>query len=350
MSGTEPEDTRGRRTRRPTRADVARLAGVSAPVVSAVVNPNNRNNVGVGAATRERVLAAVRELGYVPNLVARSLAGGRSNVISLFTYEAVFPAESENFFHEFFVGIEQEADAQGYSLLLVTSSRDASGARAIYVDGRNSLQLADGAIIFGGHHATDELSLLHRDRFPFVHIGRRHIDQGEISYVAADYVAGARAATDQLIALGHRRIAFASTELPADAARERKAGFLASMESAGLDPVVIPLRKVDLLARIRELGLTAVVLETVRDSRTLHRAATEAGLAIPVDLSLVSLGGQTGDRAGIPISGLTIPRREMGRLAVRHLIQVLDDPTGPPVQSIVEHTEEYEATVAPPRS
>lgn len=350
MSESEPEGTRGRRTKRPTRADVARLAGVSAPVVSAVVNPNNRNNVGVSAATRERVLAAVRELGYVPNLVAQSLAGGRSNVISLFTYEAVFPAESENFFHEFFVGIEQEADAQGYSLLLVTSSRDANGARAIFVDGRNSLQLADGAIIFGGHRATDELSLLHRDGFPFVHIGRRHIDDGEISYVAADYVAGAQAATAQLIGRGHRRIGFASTELPADAAKERKAGFLAAMASADLDPVVIPLRQVDLLSQIRAHELTAVVFETIQEARALHRAATADGMSVPNDLSLVSLGGQTGDRAGTPISGLTIPRREMGRLAVRHLVQLLNDPTSPPVQSVVEHTEEYEATIAPPRS
>ena len=339
--------------RRATRADVARLAGVSGPVVSAVVNgPNSHSNVGASAETRERVWAAVRELGYTPNRVAQRLAGGRNRVISVFTYDPVFPAESENFYHEFFVGIEQEADAQGYNLMLMTSSRDEAGKRAIYVDGRNSLQIADGAVILGGHHATSELGQLVHDEFPFVHVGRREVPGAEISWVAVDYADCARSATQRLIDAGHHRIAFASTELPGDAAKERQVGFLAAVADAGLDNIltpILPSRRGNLLDLVLEHQATAVVLETLTEARALYRSASEHGLEIPADMSLVSLGGLATARPGPQISGLAIPRRAMGRQAVQTLIRLVEDPTVAPLQSMLDPEEEFETTLAPPR-
>lgn len=346
-------DPKGSRShRRPTQADVARLAGVSVPLVSAVVSGSpGSSSIGASAETRAKVWDAVRTLGYVPNVAARNLAGGSNKLISVFTYDSVFPAESENFYHEFFVGIEQEADALGYSLLLVTSSRDAAGRRAIYVDGANSLQLADGAVILGGHHPTDELARLSRDHFPFVHIGRRDVVGAEINWIGADYESGTVAATAALVDLGHRNIGFAATGLDSPPALERQAGFLRARRELGLAAArtpVIPSRAGDLLDRVLEQRLTAVILETTHEATRLRRTATARGIAVPADLSIISLGGLSREGARPRVARLVIPRREMGRQAVRTLVEVLGDRNGTPRQRLLDCELRLEHTIAPP--
>lgn len=340
--------------RRPTQADVARLAGVSVPLVSAVVsNSPGSSSIGASAETRARVWDAVRTLGYVPNVAARSLANGSNKLISVFTYDAVFPAETENFYHEFFVGIEQEADARGYSLLLVTSSRNADGERAIYVDGTNSLQLADGAIVLGGHHPTDELARLQREGFPFVHVGRREITGGQISYVGADYEGGTVIAARALFDLGHRRIGFASSGLPGSSALERQAGFVRARAELGLEldeAPVIPARQGGLLDQVLANDLSAVILETTGEAQQLVREARARRISVPRDLSVVSLGGLSRTRQRPRVAQLVIPRREMGRQAVAALIELLADRSLPPVQRMLDCELVLESTVAAPAS
>lgn len=347
----DPNPSRPRR--RPTQADVARLAGVSVPLVSAVVSasPGTRT-IGASAESRARIWEAVRSLGYVPNYAARSLAGGSNKLIAVFTYDAVFPAESQNFYHEFFVGIEQEADARGQSLLLVTSSRDPQGRRAIYVDDSNSLQLADGAIILGGHHPTHELARLSRDGFPFVHIGRRNVDDAEISYVGADYHQGTITAARALTELGHRRIGFASTGLDAPAALERREGFEQARHELHLrtaDTPILPSRAGNLLEDIVDHQLTAIILETNDEAKRLRRKAAARGIAVPGQLSMISLGGLARESASPHIARLVIPRREMGRRAVSTLLGLIADPTSGPVQTILPCELKMEHTVMAPR-
>jgi len=342
----------GRPHRRPTQADVARLAGVSVPLVSAVVSgsPGSRT-IGASTETRQRVWDAVRTLGYTPNVAARSLAGGSNKLISVFTYDPVFPAESQNFYHEFFVGIEQEADARGYSLLLVTSSRNAQGDRAIYVDGSNSLQLADGAVILGGHHPTGELARLSHDGFPFVHIGRRDVDGAEISYIGADYEEGTVTATRALVELGHHRIGFAATGIDAPPALERQAGFVRARRELSLtadETPIIPSRSGAVLDHVLSHRLTGVILETTWEANRLRRDATAKGISVPGDLSIISLGGLSRQGSRPRMARLVIPRKEMGRRAVGTLVELLANPSHPPVQQLLPCELRLEHTVAPP--
>src|SRR5262245_48484111 len=110
-----------RPARRPTQADIARLAGVSQATVSVVLNGRD-SDVRISPATRERVLTVIREWGYVANPSARSLAGGRNRIIGVHTFEPVFPTTSVDFYFPFLLGMEQEAADLGYDLLLFTSA------------------------------------------------------------------------------------------------------------------------------------------------------------------------------------------------------------------------------------
>jgi len=124
---------------RPRLKDVALLAGVSTATVSAVVTNNVGTNIRVGAETQQRVWAAVAQLGYVANPAARMLAGGKNCILGIFTYEPLFPFLYNDFFYPFLVGIEQEAESQGYHLLLFTNVTNQNGQRSIYHNDTNLL-------------------------------------------------------------------------------------------------------------------------------------------------------------------------------------------------------------------
>src|SRR5690606_27946057 len=179
-------------------------------VVSAVIRgPQAEAALRVSPPTRERVLAAIQETGYTPNMAARSLASGRNDIIGLFTYDPVFPVESGNYYHPILVGIEDEADRIGHSLLLSNARKD-QGQRAIYHARANSLRVADGVIVLGTTPTTarDELAQLYAEQFPCVIVGRRHLTGAEPSWVAPDYSEGTRRATEALIDRGHTRIGY----------------------------------------------------------------------------------------------------------------------------------------------
>jgi DNA-binding LacI/PurR family transcriptional regulator len=160
-------------TRRPTQADVARRAGVSRGTVSLVLN-NRGGRVLISTATREKVLAAARELGYSPNPVAQMLASGRNRIIGFFTFEETFPYGQEDFHHRYLVGVERSACARDFDLLLFTrGGRDQP--KTIYRAGMNSLRLADGSIFIGTDPDPEGLQRLLEENYPFVLIGRTRI-------------------------------------------------------------------------------------------------------------------------------------------------------------------------------
>jgi DNA-binding LacI/PurR family transcriptional regulator len=314
---------------------VASLAGVSPAVVSAVVNSRPAGNIRVSDTTRERVMQAVRELGYVPNIAARNLARGRNHIIGIFSYESVFPMESMNFYHDFLIGIEEEAEAAGYNLLMFSAARDSDGGRAIYPAGINSLQLADGSVLMGTHERPDEIARLTNEQYPFVIIGRRAFPGA--SYVAADYASGTSDATRALARLGHRRIAYIQGPGEHESTVDRRAGFArARRRAAAADS---PIRTLErdaeagrIVAELVASGTTAMIAESTAIASTLRNAARRRSIRIPQQLSLLDLGGSpVGD--GPPLSTLDIPRREMGREAVRLLLRLLaEKPADGPLQ------------------
>jgi DNA-binding LacI/PurR family transcriptional regulator len=342
------------RQRRPTQADVARLAQVSPAIVSAVINARPAGNIRVSEPTRERVRDAVRQLGYVPNIAARNLAQGRNHILGIFSYESVFPLESMNFYHEFLVGIEEEAETAGYNLLMFSAAKRAGGGRSVYSDGINSLQQADGAVLVGSHERHDEIVQLAGERYPFVIVGRREFPGAEVSFAAADYINGSRAAVRALVDRGHRRIALARGTGEHESAVDRYTGFLQGRAECGLAATQTPIWRVQddvatgpLADQLRAAGVTAVVTESPSLARAVRLAARRAKLKIPQDLSLLDLGGSGVPDLTADVSTLVLPRREMGRQAVQLLLKLLDDPATGPLQSTLPCRIRLTRTVGP---
>jgi DNA-binding LacI/PurR family transcriptional regulator len=347
-----------RRSHRPTQADVARLARVSPAVVSAVINGQHDGGaVRASAQTAQRVMDAVRQLGYAPNVAARSLAGGRNNIIGVFTYEAVFPTNRLNFYHEFLTGIEEATERLDANLLLFTGSHGPGRRRTIYKNGVNSLQAADGAILLGQDEDRQELAALVASGFPAVYIGRRELPAGELSYVNADYAGATTRLVHRCAELGHRRLAMLRGNDDAEAVLARQSGFFAAcqdnpaVESGAVHRVGADGPSPELLRTLRDQGVTCVVTDDASHAESVGEQAADAGLRVPDDLSVASLGDYAGNRpADESITSLLVPRREMGAAAVALLAELLADPrdTTPRHTTLACGLREGR-TLAPPR-
>ncbi|MFE6887429.1 LacI family DNA-binding transcriptional regulator [Streptomyces sp. NPDC057694] len=320
------------RTSRPRQAEVARLAGVSQATVSLVLNAR-RDGKGatISEDTRKRVLDAARSLGYVPDPAARRLAAARNNLLGVFSFTATFPTDVQHSYYPFLVGVEQEAAARGYDLVLFTGS-SSGGAGAAGPDALSRVRLADGCLFLGRHVPRAELKRMVADGFPVVHLGRREELEG-LAWVGADYVSASRDVVSRLAALGHRRIVLVREDDDAPASGDRQEGFLDGLARAGLpggaDAV---LRCADPVAeltadRVRALvadGVSAFVAEET-DTGAAWRATTAAvraaGLSCPEDVSLALLGSPPPDvAAGEPVPmGFDVPRHALGAAAVRLL-------------------------------
>ncbi len=317
--------------KRPRLADVARLTGVSEATVSVVLNNRVGESARVSKETQQRIWDAVRQLGYVANPLARSLAGGRNKIIAVFTFESIFPIDHRDFYYPFLIGIEDEASRQGYDLLLVTSPHDGMGKRHIFNDGVNRLQVADGAILLG-FEIKDEVIALLDEEFPFVFVGRRDSPGDRISYVAADYTTATAEIVDFMVEQGHRRIAYLQSAKMNEASYDRKTGYDHALTQHGYrpDPLLVWIGTPDEFSGKRldtmfAQGATAIIAEDDTLGNRVLDLASDRGLHCPADFSLAVLGDPLSMLAPqYPWTTFTIPRREMGAEAVRLLVNQLD--------------------------
>lgn len=337
--------------KRPTQADIARLAGVSQATVSLVLNERDAS-IRISPATRERVLTVMREWGYVANASARSLAGGRNKIIGVYTFEPVFPTSGVDFYFPFLLGMEQEAADLGYDLLLFTS---AGGERQIFRDGSTRLWHADGALLLGRDPNVEEIERLRDSGYPFVYVGHREVSGPPVSYVAADYAGATKQLTERLFELGHQRVAYARIGNDgAQPSRDREGGFRQATPSQHLAGPVWTLDSVaevdGLVEELQRGGITAVLAEQQLLAEELLVCATRRGLDIPSDLSVVELGDSTGARHdGTPWTGLIVPREQMGRQAMGLLVQLLEAPDSGARSESVRCGFAPGATVGPPK-
>ncbi len=337
---------------RVTQAQVARIAGVSQAIVSLVLNGSD--SVRVSPETRERVERALRETGYTVDIMGRRLRGGTNQILGVFTYESVFPSGVADFYRPFLLGIEEEAEALGFDLLLFTSTGRREGRRRVYERETNRLRIADGCVLLGRHNDPQELSRLVEEKFPFVFIGRRESPAGPVTYVGADYVASTRAVYEWMWRLGHRRIGLLSVADDREATMDRRAGYLAAVRKHRKDPLVIidddPSAALDMAL---DRQVTALLVESAAVADGVKAFAEARGLTVPGDLSLVVLGdsdpSQQPSAHSVPSSDtdwsmFRIPRRDMGAHSVRMLVDLVG---GRAVRSVLLPCELHEgATVS----
>lgn len=342
------------RRRRPTQIDIALHAGVSQSTVSLVLNEDPARSQ-IPAATRQRVLDAIRELGYTANPAARSLKGGRNHVLGLYTFETVFPLDQRDFYYPFLVGVEEQAAESGYDLLLFTSAGWHPG-RSIYAGGVNRLKVADGCVLLGRHIRREDLERLVQEDFPVVFVGRREVAGGDLSYVAADYAAATKTIVRRLAGLGHRRVLYLAAAEDSEPTLDRAEGFRQGIAETGIAHAELTPDPADLdaalLAGWLADGTTAILLEPTEDDRValaLEAAASAAGLSIPGDLS-VALLGDPPSWSATPRdwTRFSIPRTEMARAAVEMLIDMLGERTVRQTRLLPCEQVEGDSVAAPP--
>lgn len=304
--------------------DVARLAGVSRGTVSLVLNAN-KGRVPISQETSERVIAAARQLNYSPNPVAQMLARGKNRILGFFSFEDQFPFNPSDFYNPYLIGIEQEAAAHEYNLILFTSNQSAT-ARKIFQNGMNSLRLADGVILTGNYPDPDELRQLSNEHFPFVLIGRSDLPNDEIEAVVNDHTPTSFEAAQHLIQLGHRRIGFVANNLNLAYHQERLSGTQKAIDEASDAELVIihgDLLKDSMIFRRTLHGnkITSLICaDRTLVTITLKRIQ-EISLQVPGDISLVFLISNTWDLPYINPTRVNIYRDKKGRVAVQRLIK-----------------------------
>lgn len=213
----------------PTISDVARRAGVSTVTVSRVIN--NAPNVNPG--TREKVEHAIHELGYLPNVVARSLRSKRTHSLAL-----IVPDITNIFWTTVARGVEDAAQDRGYSVLLCnTDESPVKQSRYLKVV---ASQRVDGVIIAPYDGDAANLAELRVREIPTVVVDRR-INGWDVDTVLSDSVASGRALVRYLIAHGHRQIAAVSGPAGTSTADDRLQGYFLALAEAGIaaDPDLV---------------------------------------------------------------------------------------------------------------
>jgi LacI family transcriptional regulator len=317
----KPIRQRGVAPSKVTLQSVAERAGVSPSTVSRILN----GTAVVSAEKRAAVDEAVAKLGFVPNPVARGLAGGRTLSIGV-----VSQAIDSPFYGAALRGIEMELDAVGYSPLFMSGNWHAE-EEARCIDVLRSRRV-DGLIVLTGRLADAALRTLAR-QLPVVVTGRS-LKSSNLLSMDVDNREGARQATQHLIDLGHRRIAFIGGDPEHPDAIDRQQGYRSAIEAAGLrfDPTLA------LQGNFSEhSGLLAV--ERLMDSRARFSAVFAAndqmaigaalglhrrGRRVPDDVSLVGFDDLAGSVYMVPpLTTVHNPIQEIGQLAARAMLTLL---------------------------
>jgi DNA-binding LacI/PurR family transcriptional regulator len=322
--------------------DVAKKAGVSISTVSRVLN-----NAGhqVKPETRERVLEAVRELGFRPNDLARGLLLKKSRTIGL-----IIPDISNPYYPELSLGVEATASEHGYAVIFCNTSRRADKLEH-YVDVLLQKR-ADGIIIAGG--GTDfapvsqalsdfdvEVAVIGRHGLPF-------------PSVQVDNVRAAYEATSHLADLEHRRIAFVSGPLNLTSVQDRLRGYRRCLKERWIPHDERLIREGNFEAESgysaalsllqSSVSPTAIFAANDRMAFGVIVAATDLGMKIPDDLSVVGFDDITMASYVRPtLTTVALPGYEMGAAAMRLLLRRFAGNECPqttwlPTQLVVRHS------------
>jgi LacI family transcriptional regulator len=316
-AGSVRENVRGRPV---TLSDVAAAVGVAPSTVSrALSNPGR-----VNAVTRERIVTAARELSYVPNSQARALSSGRTSAIAVLVADVTNP-----FYFDMIRGAQQRSKAAGYSQLLV----DTEESEELEDQTLHSLRRSfDGAVLAASRLTDRRLSAVAAE-MPIVAINRQ---TAGVPGVFIDTPSGMDQAVEHLVSLGHREVVYAAgpdTSWPNEGrwralvkARNRHG---ISIERIG---PFAPNRAAGAVAADAVLNSGATACIAFNDLLAIGMLArlTERGVSVPGQVSIVGCDDMFGaDFCNPPLTTITAPIEQAGRVAVSMLLSRLDGSAGP---------------------
>lgn len=334
----------GAAPRPPTIRDVAQRAGVSKSLVSLVLQGDDR----VSDGRREAVRRAMAELGYRPNSKARALSRNRSDTVGVLLNDLSNP-----WFVDLLAGLATTLRSSGLSPILADSQTD---HRIGVVSVETLLALdVDGLVIVGTTTEEDAIAAAAKE-VPVVLAGTRDPSLAGVDIVVNDDYAGAHAATQHLLDLGHNRIAHLTG--PGEIGKLRLHGFRAALSEAGRDPDAY----VETGGMSEEGGYAAARRLLNRPNRPTAilafndvaaigalSAADDLGLYVPQDVSLVGYDNTHLARIRhISLTSVDNGNFPVGAQAGRFLIERLANPGLPGRLHLVPTTLEVRASTAPP--
>lgn len=332
--------------RKVTLSDIAAACDVSRATASLVL----RGSPLVHAETRKRVEAEMRRVGYVYNRAAASLRRRESSSVALVVNDLSNP-----FFAEFAAGVDEALAAAGYVTLLGSSGESAERQQAVL---RTLVEHHPAAIILSPAEVSDAARVARAigPATPLLVFNRHLVGAAEdafgYDFLGLDNRAGARLATEHLVSLGHRRIAFFGGHMDSSSCRERRLGYQDALQAAGIVPE--PQWCVESApTRLEAAAQTGALF--VRDPAPTAAVCYNDAVALGLMMGLIRRGRRPGQDFAvtgfddIPEASLCVPPlttlgaepRARGRQAAELALQSARDPAGPhapvivPVQLIV---------------
>jgi LacI family transcriptional regulator len=312
-------------TSKVTIIEVADKAGVSFGTVSRVIN----NDIHVKQETRKRVLDAMKKLGYVANRQARSLAGGKSNIIGV-----LVPDLGTGYIEEIIRGIDAELSLSNLDLILYTTHRTAS-KEANYV-ANLAKGMVDGLLLVLPRSPADYIGTLKRRNFPFVLIDHQGTGRN-CPAVGATNWQGAYRATEYLIKLGHTRIGFITGWMDLGCAMDRLEGYLSALRTHHASDAPELVYEGTFFQPDGYAGASALLdlpnpptaIFASNDIMALGAmdAVRSRGLRIPDDISIIGFDDIPQAAAVRPaLTTVNQPLEKMGRVATQMLLDLLRQP------------------------
>ncbi|WP_277976330.1 LacI family DNA-binding transcriptional regulator [Pantoea endophytica] len=295
--------------------EVAKVAGVSKATVSRVLSGNGY----VSQEKREKVYQAIAATDFRPNLLARNLATKSSQTIGLVITNTLYTG---SYFSELMQHSARLMEQQGRQLLLVDGKHSAEEERAaiqFLLDLR-----CDGVIIYPRFLTTDEMdSIIAQHKHPILVINRR-LRQHDSYCIYSDQQHSSSAAVEQLIALGHREIAFITGSLDSPTGRERLAGYHAALTKHGIaveDALVVEGKwqaqnGMTAVEQLLKQGRNFTALVASNDDMAVGalKALAAAQIAVPAQVAVIGFDD-------IPLAPFTIPALSSVKMPVTEMIQ-----------------------------
>lgn len=322
-----------------TLKDVAKLAHVNISTVSRALN----NSSYVHPETKERIMKAVRELSYQPNILARGLRQGK-----LYTIAAIMPMLSFSVFDEIVSGIELAARENGYATIIVNTGGNEKVEKESLEKLRNGF--VDG-IVIAGTGANHRLIRDINSEIPIVQVIRK-LDE-RISSVIVDYEDIGYKATRHLIDNGCRNIGLINGAMSISPYAQRYEGYMRAIKRAKLKEITAERESMlrgmkygydcalQLLSENKELD--AILAATDAQGMGVLRALRDQKKKVPKDIRVVSMTGhRVGDMLENSLTSVELPCMQIGERAARLLLDEIR--SGEDIKSPVHHLQ-FDATL-----
>lgn len=337
----------GREKRRVKLTDIAARTGYTVGTISKAL----QNKEGISPDTREAIMKAAKEIGYIANSQAGGLRSGSSKTIAIIVSDIANPL----FSIKIKVCVE-ELEKHGYRAIVMDTEERPEREEQAVISALN--KNVDGVLLCPNQKSTEGIDLLRQNGMPFVLMGRRFMDS-EDDYIVCDDIHGGYLAGRHLAQLGHRRILVITADPSISSSRERLQGFRRAMDECGIpeDPRLIIQSDASaqdtgrMMDAILDHGPTFTAIFAFSDyiAWEVIYALNRRGLQVPGDISVVGFDDiQSHIRFPPPLTTVHYPKRMISTRCVDLLLRRIGGVAGEPVQQVLESHLVVRETTAPP--